>query len=72
MKKLLVFAVALLLCIAIMSPVLAEYGYTSVSKIPMAVDFTLRTISRKKYRWYTHLTKTIRLSVMPITVATTP
>ena len=42
MKKLLVFAVALLLCIAIMSPVLAEYGYTSVSKIPMAVDFTFR------------------------------
>ena len=42
MKKLLVFAVALLLCIAIMSPVLAEYGYTSVSKIPMAVDFTYR------------------------------
>ena len=42
MKKLLVFAVALLLCIAIMSPVLAEYGYTYVSKIPMAVDFTFR------------------------------
>ncbi len=42
MKKLLVFAVALLLCIAIMSPVLAEYGYTSVSKISMAVDFTFR------------------------------
>ena len=42
MKKLLVFVTALLLCIAIMSPALAEYGYTNVSKIPMAVDFTFR------------------------------
>ena len=91
MKKLLVFAVALLLCIAIMSPVLAEYGYTSVSKIPMAVDFTFRvefdsrglayvvtdypyqsTGATQMILVYTHLTKTIRLSVMPITVATTP
>ena len=42
MKKLLVFAAALLLCVAIMCPALAEYGYTRVSDIPMAVDFTFR------------------------------
>ena len=42
MKKLLVFAAALLLCAAIMFPALAEYGYTRVSDIPMAVDFTFR------------------------------
>ena len=42
MKKLLVFAAALLLCAAIMCPALAEYGYTKVSDIPMAVDFTFR------------------------------
>ncbi len=42
MKKLLVFAAALLLCAAIMCPALAEYGYTRVSDIPMAVDFTFR------------------------------
>ena len=42
MKKLLVIAVALLLCVAIMSPALAEYGYTHLSQIPMAVDFTFR------------------------------
>ena len=42
MKKLLVFAAALLLCVAIMCPALAEYGYTKVSDIPMAVDFTFR------------------------------
>ena len=42
MKKLLVFAAALLLCAAIMCPALAEYGYTRVSDIPMAVNFTFR------------------------------
>ena len=42
MKKLLVFAAALLLCATIMCPALAEYGYTRVSDIPMAVDFTFR------------------------------
>ena len=42
MKKLLVFAAALLLCAAIMCPALAEYGYTKVSDIPMAVDVTFR------------------------------
>ena len=40
MKKLLAFVAALLLCVAIMCPALAEYGYTRVSDIPMAVDFT--------------------------------
>ena len=34
MKKLLVIAVALLLCVAIMSPALAEYGYIRLSQIP--------------------------------------
>ena len=40
MKKLLVIAIALLMSIAIMGSALAEYGYTTVSKIPQAVDFT--------------------------------
>ena len=40
MKKLLVIAIALLMSIAIMGSALAEYGYTNVSQLPMAVDFT--------------------------------
>ena len=40
MKKLLVFAIALLLCAAVMGTAMAEYGYTKVSRIPAAVDFT--------------------------------
>ena len=40
MKKLLVIAIALLMSIAIMGSALAEYGYTDLSQIPQAVDFT--------------------------------
>ena len=40
MKKLLTFAVALLMCVVIVGTSLAEYGYTGLSQIPAAADFT--------------------------------
>ena len=40
MKKLLTFALAMLMCVVIVGTSLAEYGYTKLSQIPAAVDFT--------------------------------
>ena len=42
MKKLLTIVIALLMSITIMGTALAEYGYTDVSRIPQAADFTFR------------------------------
>ena len=40
MKKLLTAAAALLMCVIFAATSLAEYGYTNLSQIPAAVDFT--------------------------------